>query len=195
MITGNKGEWSEVYALLKILSDKKLFAGDSKLQKLANVIYPVVQVIRNETTSNLEFSYDKLNVQIDVDDGNSYSIPVSDFTKEAIRLLSYIKSASSTTFSVPTSEKFLNSFGSTSIKAKSSVKSDIIIKIHDPRTGIEPTLGFSIKSELGGNSTLLNASKPTNFKFEIVGPQLATVIFRELMQLPQKQRFKIELLR
>ena len=31
MITGNKGEWSEVYTLLKVISDKQLFAGDSNL--------------------------------------------------------------------------------------------------------------------------------------------------------------------
>ena len=34
MITGNKGEWSEVYALLKIIADKQLFAGDSDLNKI-----------------------------------------------------------------------------------------------------------------------------------------------------------------
>ena len=33
MITGNKGEWSEVYTLLKVISDKQLFAGDSNLNK------------------------------------------------------------------------------------------------------------------------------------------------------------------
>lgn len=34
MLKGNKGEWSEIYALLKVLSDKNLFAGDSDLKKL-----------------------------------------------------------------------------------------------------------------------------------------------------------------
>jgi DNA (cytosine-5)-methyltransferase 1 len=29
MLTGNKGEWSEVYTLLKLLGDKKLFSGDA----------------------------------------------------------------------------------------------------------------------------------------------------------------------
>lgn len=50
---------------------------------------------------------------------------------------------------------------------QSSVKSDIRIIIHDLRTGTTPELGFSIKSQLGGASTLLNASKSTNFLFKI----------------------------
>ncbi|KYK74988.1 HpaII family restriction endonuclease, partial [Aggregatibacter actinomycetemcomitans] len=39
--------------------------------------------------------------------------------------------------------------------------------VHDLRTGITPTLGFSIKSQLGSPATLLNASKATNFIFKI----------------------------
>ena len=35
MITGNKGEWSEIYALFKLLGDKQLFAGDEHLNKMS----------------------------------------------------------------------------------------------------------------------------------------------------------------
>ena len=34
MLTGNKGEWSEIYALFKLLGDKQLFAGDAELNKV-----------------------------------------------------------------------------------------------------------------------------------------------------------------
>lgn len=61
----------------------------------------------------------------------------------------------------------MNSYNSHSLKAKSSIKSDIKIVIHDHRTGMTPELGFSIKSKLGGASTLLNAGKTTNFVYEI----------------------------
>lgn len=37
MITGNKGEWSDIYTLLKIIADKQLFAGDSNLNKIENL--------------------------------------------------------------------------------------------------------------------------------------------------------------
>jgi hypothetical protein len=169
MLTGNKGEWSEVYTLLKVLSDQQLFAGNSNLQMLTNVVYPIIQIIRSEAHNNLNFSYQNSQVHVQVLGGQSYFIPVSDFTVNASTLLSYIKSVKSGTFNVPSIESFLNSFGSNSIKAKSSVKSDITIKIYDSRTGLEPTLGFSIKSQLGGESTLLNASQGTNIVYKIQG--------------------------
>jgi hypothetical protein len=39
----------------------------------------------------------------------------------------------------------------------------------DPRTNLQPILGFSVKSKLGRASTLLNASAATNFTFKIAG--------------------------
>lgn len=42
------------------------------------------------------------------------------------------------------------------------------MKIHDPRTGQEPKVAYSVKSQVGSPSTLLNASGATNFLFEVV---------------------------
>ena len=33
-ITANKGEWSELYVLFKLLGEKKLYAGDGDLNRL-----------------------------------------------------------------------------------------------------------------------------------------------------------------
>jgi len=43
-----------------------------------------------------------------------------------------------------------------------------------------PTLGFSIKSQLGGNSTLFNAGKTTNLTFSIalLKANIVTNLFR-----------------
>jgi len=30
MLRGNKGEWSEIYTLLKLLADKNIYVGDEK---------------------------------------------------------------------------------------------------------------------------------------------------------------------
>ena len=38
---------------------------------------------------------------------------------------------------------------------------------HDERTGVDPTLSFSIKSQLGSPATLLNPGKNTNFVYEL----------------------------
>ena len=94
-------------------------------------------------------------------------ISVNDFQKQAHFLLTKLREKTKATFSIPEIEEFINSFNSYSLKAKSTVKSDIRIVIHDQRTGTNPELGFSIKSQLGGASTLLNASKTTNFIYKI----------------------------
>ena len=54
------------------------------------------------------------------------------------------------------------------LSAPAMDKSDITIKIIDINTGYSPTVGFSIKSELGSSPTLLNAGKTTNFIYKII---------------------------
>lgn len=76
-------------------------------------------------------------------------------------------------FPIPQIESFMNRIYCHSLKAKSSDKTDIRIILHDRRTKINSEMGFSIKSQLGGDSTLLNASKATNFNFKIDGASLS----------------------
>lgn len=37
-LTGNKGEWSEIYTLLKLLGEGKVYAGDQSLNKIQNLL-------------------------------------------------------------------------------------------------------------------------------------------------------------
>lgn len=84
----------------------------------------------------------------------------------------------------------MNSYNSHSLKAKSSIKSDIKIVIHDHRTGMTPELGFSIKSKLGGASTLLNAGKTTNFVYEIDSAILNTQQIEFINNLSTKSKIR-----
>ena len=67
----------------------------------------------------------------------------------------------------------MNRIGCTKLKAPSQDKADIHIVIHDIRTNMKPLLGFSIKSKLGSDSTLLNATKATNITYEIIGGEMS----------------------
>ncbi len=173
MLTGNKGEWSEVYTLLKIIADKQLFAGDSNLNKIEKLIYPIIKVLRDESNGTFEFSYDN-DLVVVKNPGKELRIPINEFQKQAYFLLTKLKGKTKATFSIPETEEFINSFNSNSIKARSSVKTDIKVVIHDYRTGTTPELGFSIKSQLGDASTLLNAGRTTNFIYKINGLNLTT---------------------
>ena len=155
-LTGNKGEWSEPYALLKLMAEGKLYLGDSDFEKIKDVFYPIVKVLRHEKERNIEFSYeDKL---ILIKNGKElFKVTVSDFVVNAQKCLDAITLGKGAVvekkgaFSVPEVEKFLRTFLITSLKAKSKLKNDITIQIEDPKTFLSPSLGFSIKSQLGGH--------------------------------------------
>lgn len=172
MITGNKGEWSEIYTLFKLLGDKQLFLGDKDIEKLENIVYPIIKILRSENNGNFEYS---IQDEIVLISGNEQvlRIPIEDFKTKALFLLKSIKDNKDRTFSVPEIESFMKSINCISLKAGSSSKTDITIVVHDQRTNQQPALGFSIKSQLGNPSTLLNAGKTTNFIFKIVGLSLA----------------------
>ncbi len=165
MLQGNKGEWSEVYTLLKLLGDKKLFSGDKDLNKIEELYYPIIKILRDESGINLEYELDD-DIVIISNNSEVTRLSIDEFKKNATILLSKIKS-SDETFRVVEIERFLDLISCKSLKAKSSKKTDIRIVIHDVRLDRRQELGFSIKSHLGGDSTLLNATKPTNFIYKI----------------------------
>lgn len=189
MITGNKGEWSEIYTLLKVIADKQLFAGDSNLNKIENLIFPIIKVLRDESNGTFEFSYDN-DLVIVKNNNEEIRIPINEFKKQAYFLLTKLKERTSATFSIPEIENFINSFNSNSLKAKSTVKSDIKIVIHDQRTGANPELGFSIKSQLGGASTLLNAGKTTNFVYKVNKLSLSAKQISEINAIDTRSKIK-----
>lgn len=165
MISGNKGEWSEVYALFKLLGDRQLFAGDADLNKVEELFYPIIKIIRNESGGNFEYA---LNDDLVIISGGEEEIriPVSTFIDQSVILLTKIKELSGS-FNIPEIEEFMIAVNCHTLKAKSTSKTDIRIVIHDQRINQTAELGFSIKSQLGGDATLLNAGKTTNFIFKI----------------------------
>ena len=123
-------------------------------------------------------------------DNKEFRISVEEFQKQAHFLLTKLKEKTNATFSIPEVETFINSFNSKTIKAKSTVKSDIRIVIHDQRTGTNPELGFSIKSQLGGASTLLNAGKTTNFIYKVNKLNLSAKQIKEVNAIDTRSKIK-----
>lgn len=188
MITGNKGEWSEIYALFKLLGDKNLFAGDADLKKVENLFYPIIKIIRNETGGNYE--YEITGDLVVVSGGKEkLRIPVKTFSEQAVKLLAKIK-GSTGAFSIPETEAFMKSVNCGTLKAKSTSKSDIRIVIHDQRINQTAELGFSIKSQLGGDSTLLNAGKTTNFVYQINGFKGSTLEINKINSIETRSKIK-----
>lgn len=172
-LTGNKGEWSEIYTLLKLLGEGKVYAGDQHMNKIHDLFYPIIMILRQEKEGNFNYKLQDRDVVIQTPEGEELlRIPASVFLVEAENLLKAINENDGA-FTVPKIEAFMNRIYCHALKAKSSDKTDIRIILHDRRTKINSEMGFSIKSQLGGDSTLLNASKATNFNFKIEGTSLS----------------------
>lgn len=188
MITGNKGEWSEIYTLFKLLGDKNLFAGDADLNKVENLFYPIIKIIRSESGGNYEY---EITGDLIVISGGKEELrfPVKTFSEQAVKLLSKIK-GSTGAFSIPETETFMKSVNCETLKAKSTSKSDIRIVIHDQRINQTAELGFSIKSKLGGDSTLLNAGKTTNFVYQIQGFKGTSSDINRINAIDSKSKIK-----
>ncbi len=170
MITGNKGEWSEIYTLFKLLGDGVVYAGDADMNKISTLFYPIISVIRQEEKRmKYEPETKKKVVVVYADNKEVMRVPMESFAKKAIELLKKIKGAEGRAFSLKSIEDFMHSVMCYTLKAKSSDKTDIKLVVHDLRTGTKPVLGFSIKSQLGSNSTLLNPSDATLFTYRVVG--------------------------
>jgi type II restriction enzyme len=101
-------------------------------------------------------------------------VSVRDFEKNSELLLKEIKKASDRAFCLPKIEPFMKKIKCSSLKARSADKRDITIVVHDLNTGMKPVLGFSIKSKLGGASTLLNPGRTTNFIYCVTGTGLSS---------------------
>lgn len=171
-INGNVGEWSEIYTLLKLLGEGKVYAGDENLVKIKNLVYPIIMIIRSEKEGVYDYKVLNADIVIVTSDGKELlRLPASKFLAEAEALLKAIneKPAGARAFPVARTQAFMDRIYCTSLKASSSDKTDIHIVLHDQRTKMNNDMGFSIKSQLGGDSTLLNASGATNFVYRING--------------------------
>ena len=169
-LRGNKGEWSELYAFFKLLADGRLYSGDGKLNIYRERYTPILQIFRNDAADRTAYTVaeDKINI---LPAGKTESIYISRkiFCEQAKELLDKIEKMHGTN-ELAYLEPFMNEIHCNSVKAKSDDKADIRIVIHDLKTGMTPELGYSIKSKLGGSSTLINANKnESNFIYRLDG--------------------------
>lgn len=169
MITGNKGEWSEFYAFIKLLVDKKIIGADQDLEKIETIFFPILKIIREESGGKLEYELQE-NEQVKIlhSNGETVFVDTFDLKTKVVEIFNEIKEKSQT-FSVPIADELINRFGIKTLNAGNLRKEDLILKVHDHTIGRDHEIGFSIKSKLGSPATLLNASGATNFTYKIIG--------------------------
>ena len=162
----NKGEWSELYVLLKLLAD-----GEIKVDvRNENCRLTVLKIFREELPDvKTEFRRLKNSIEVYRNGDLIRKIKVAELDDMAGKILRGIKnSGGNGTFEIDGAEKILATLALKKITA-STKKSDIELLIHDPFAGFDLIRRYSIKSYLGGKPTLFNASRATNFRFKVIG--------------------------
>lgn len=186
MITGNRGEWSEIYTFMRLLGDGRIYAADENLCRIETMYFPIIKIIREEI-KNSKYEYLTGNkIQIFYNDNLIKEVNSSEFASEANTVFEEII-RNNGTFGIESAEDFMHSIYVNKLAAPAQDKSDITMKLHDIQTGYENIVGFSIKSELGNPPTLLNAGKTTNFIYEIIHPNLN---INRINNISTKQKIK-----
>lgn len=176
-MTGNKGEWSEIYIFLKLMYEGKVYAADRDMNKLDDVFLNIIKIIREEIADHI-IDYktgDIIKIYINGTD-TEQEIPKEVFGEKAMVVWDKMNNTRGNI-----SSEFIDDFFAdiriTKLKAPAAKQTDffggtqdITMEVMDYRSGITSIIGFSCKSENAGNSTLFNASaENTNFIYKITG--------------------------
>lgn len=170
MHSGNKGEWSELYAFFFLTAKGRVYTADANLDKLGSDQYlEIIRLIREEASGSPISYFCGTNIQItDAHDDVIKEVPAASFSDAAETIYEIINLGNDGgSMEIPEVEHFMESVFIDKIKAPSEDKADLVMQIYDSVTSSEPETRWSIKSQLGHPSTLLNASGATNFYYSV----------------------------
>lgn len=182
MHSGNIGEWSELYAFFFLAAQGRVFTANADLEKIGPTNYlDIIRLIREEQPGK-RVSYYCKNDEVEIvglEENVVEAIPSVAFSEAAKIVYGVIKLGNNHgSMEIAEVEDFMETVHINKLKAPSSDKADLVMQIYDALTGSSPETRWSIKSQLGGASSLLNASGATNFIYSVKGltPSDATAI-------------------
>ena len=90
-MSGNKGEWSELYAFMKLLSQGRVYAANEKVEKIDDVFYPIFKIMREEQKGHtIDYVITDENVNIEVQSKMIMTVSRKELDDNANRLLQEI---------------------------------------------------------------------------------------------------------
>jgi len=165
----NKGEWSEIYAFLKLILDEVMNFGNVDGSQSDDYV-----TILSLSHNNSDITYEKIGnstLKIVGVNGNVIrELPISDLIDQTklLTLFNQLKLSSGSSFNMPGLTDVMSQIDVQKFKGKSNSKADFSVGFTHQNLGFtkEPV---GVKSYIGNNPTLLNASSATNFIYEIDG--------------------------
>ncbi|MEQ1667692.1 MAG: HpaII family restriction endonuclease, partial [Sulfuriferula sp.] len=182
MITRNKGELSELYALIKIINQRMLNYGNAQGRATTSQVN-VIRVKSGSTTINLN----SLDITI-TNHCSSHQIALSElFTSTELADLVCEIQQGRATFSNEKITQTIDLLQLNKTKGTSHDKADLHLDFNEENTLFQ-NQGVGIKSFLGAAPTLINASQATNFIYEI--KQLDANHIDEINNIDTKSKIK-----
>ncbi len=164
--TGNIGEWGEAFTLLYILAHNRLYNADSHGHRIESEFGNVEAVYRTETSGiNLEFVVQPDTIYVVQDGEELFSVPKRDFANAAHNLFLGMKTQDTT--AAHPEQEFLKHLGCESLKASSLMKADLSARIYDGYLSSRTTRDYSIKTVVGGDPSLANASRQSYIDYKL----------------------------
>lgn len=170
----NIGEISELYTIFRLAADGRLQQADVDFREIPEVFTEIKEIIRTGSDGTLSVILEDEVIRVCLD--GIEKIIVTKGQMSDLAKITYNEMLTTKTYTE--AEDFLSRIGCTQVKANSTTKTDIAIKVHDPRTGIDPTVRYSVKSDVGSRSTLYNATSGATLTYEIEGPMTEDLIGR-----------------
>lgn len=187
-MSGNKGEWSELYVFMKLLSQGRVYAANEKVERIDEVNYPILKIMREEIKGRIiDYVINDQEISIEIQSDKILSVDRKEMEKQANILLKNIASHSGS-FELEEIAEFANGIKVTKLKAPSADTTDISMQIKDIHTNFIRNVGFSIKSEVGNAPTLLNAGQTTNFIYKVTG--LSRIQMEEINSINTRTKIK-----
>lgn len=177
----NKGEWSELYTLFKLLADQNLYPIENNQVEGERLRLPILSIMRyiDQEIGVEYFIMEDSNINMNINNEEQRVVEKSEFSHWAKQLFAEMSSIKKkdASFAIPSLNDFRDktccpkvACVNRKIAENCKDKSDLYIVIHDTLTGQTPKQGFSIKSEIGSAPTLVNASLLTNFHYRLTKP-------------------------
>ena len=155
----NKGEWSEIYTMFKIMDEREVVSAGSDLLPNGDETFKFLKIYRDiEAGIRHEYDitkHDEITIYNEKHDVLKVIKPRA-LKKSIAHIFQSIDLATERTFAIDGIEDIMSEYLLTQVKAGSTQKSDILGEVAD-RLGVGTRpLGFSVKSHIGGAPTLLN---------------------------------------
>lgn len=162
--TVSKGEGSEFYAFLYILGETKLPLVDKDLKETGRDVN-FLKVLREDAIYEFT-SGNRVAVYVD---GATHYFDCSQAQEEAKKVFSLLVNPGSIPTNAPALSSALKLVCAKKLRAKSANKQDLSASVQFPNVPFSQFIGFSVKSYVGKDPTILNASGDnTRFVYRIL---------------------------